>query len=162
MGGVFWLARSSLLSLQGQDGETPSAGDRANISGMAGAISGGLNGGVLRGRGSIIPGLLVPGALAYAGDHFYQRAAMRTRLQSQAPEKDGTSAKGRWEALIASDWSPLKPISDEEYRDRLKEQLLQVDADIALLEEDIAALRAAEKVPAANNVKEAPIDKGEF
>ena len=87
---------------------------------------------------------------------------MKTRLQSQAPEKDGTSAKGRWEALIASDWSPLKPISDEEYRDRLKEQLLQVDADIALLEEDIAALRAAEKVPAANNVKEAPIDKGEF
>ena len=162
MGGVFWLARSSLLSLQGQNDETPSVKDRANASGIAGAISGGLNGAVIRGRGSIIPGLLVPGALAYAGDRFYQRTAMRTRLQPQDPDKEVTLAKGRWEALIASDWSPLKPISDEEYRDRLKEQLLQVDADIAILEEDIAALRAAEKVPSANNVKEATTDMGEL
>jgi hypothetical protein len=39
----------------------------------------------------------------------------------------------------------MKVLSDEEYEDMLREKLLKVDAEIALVDENIAALRVQEQ-----------------
>lgn len=102
-------------------------------------------GGTIRGRSNIIPGTLVLGIFAYVGDRSYQYFQARSQHQRPRPASESHPGESRWDSLMASKWSPMKSISDEEYRDRLSEQLLRVDAEIAVLDEDIAALRAAEK-----------------
>ena len=48
-------------------------------------------------------------------------------------------------------WSPMKKLSDEEYGNMLKERLLRVEADIALLDEELEKVRSEERVPNARN-----------
>lgn len=49
--------------------------------------------------------------------------------------------------------SPLRSLSDKEYEDMLLEKILRIDAEIALIDESIAALRAAPKqaTPSVNS-----------
>ena len=42
-------------------------------------------------------------------------------------------------------WSPLKTLSDEEYGDMLREKLLRVEAEIALVDEEVGRLRAEDE-----------------
>ena len=44
--------------------------------------------------------------------------------------------------LANSRWVPLKAISDEDYEKMLGEKLVRVEADIALIDEQLASLRA--------------------
>ena len=149
LGSTFWVARSSILTQYTQHGNI-SVHDRQNASGLAGAITGGLIGGIIRGRSNIIPGTLVLGLFAYAGDRLYQPFYIRSQQRRAKPALESGNAKSTWDSLVTSKWSPMKSISDEEYLDRLQEQLLRVDAEIAILDEDIEALRAEEKnAPAA-------------
>ena len=57
------------------------------------------------------------------------------KLDAQ-PRKEGKS-------LLESKWSPLKPFSDEDYKAMLEEKLLGIEADISLVDDKIAALKAA-------------------
>ena len=41
-------------------------------------------------------------------------------------------------------WSPLTRISDEDFEKRLEEQILKLDAEIAIIDEGIAEIRAKE------------------
>lgn len=50
----------------------------------------------------------------------------------------GGDAKAGWS------WSPLRKLTDDEYVDMMGEKILKVEADIALIDERIAELRAAE------------------
>ena len=47
------------------------------------------------------------------------------------------------EGWLHSKWSPLKPLTDEQYKALLQEKLLRLDAEIALLDGDIELLRGA-------------------
>jgi hypothetical protein len=38
-------------------------------------------------------------------------------------------------------WSPMKVLSDDEYKDMLTRKLLKIDAEIAILDEDVARLK---------------------
>uniref|UniRef100_A0A0D2Y2H4 Uncharacterized protein n=1 Tax=Fusarium oxysporum (strain Fo5176) TaxID=660025 RepID=A0A0D2Y2H4_FUSOF len=38
-------------------------------------------------------------------------------------------------------WSPLKKLTDQEYRDMMSEKMLRIDADIALIDDRIAELK---------------------
>lgn len=49
------------------------------------------------------------------------------------------------EGWMGSRWSPLKKLTDEEYINMMSEKMLRFEADIALIDERIADLRAAEK-----------------
>lgn len=40
-----------------------------------------------------------------------------------------------------SRWSPLKKLTDQEYRDMMSEKMLRIDADIALIDDRIAELK---------------------
>lgn len=48
-------------------------------------------------------------------------------------------------SILESKWSPLRKISDDEYKEMLGEKILRLDADIALIDDKIAELRAADK-----------------
>lgn len=53
--------------------------------------------------------------------------------------------------ILNSKWSPMKVLSDSEYENMLREKLLRVNAQIALVNENIEALRAQERQLAAEN-----------
>lgn len=38
-------------------------------------------------------------------------------------------------------WTPLKKLTDQEYRDMMSEKMLRIDADIALIDDRVAELR---------------------
>jgi hypothetical protein len=44
--------------------------------------------------------------------------------------------------VLDSKWSPVKLLSSEDYKKILSEKLLAVDAEIALIDEEMASLRA--------------------
>ncbi|KAL9592722.1 MAG: hypothetical protein Q9179_006431 [Wetmoreana sp. 5 TL-2023] len=46
-----------------------------------------------------------------------------------------------WKRALDSKWSPMKILSDEEYEKMLKQKLLRVEAEIAILDEDIAKVQ---------------------
>jgi hypothetical protein len=51
-----------------------------------------------------------------------------------------------WRRAMQSRWSPVKHLSHEEYKKVLEDKLLRVDAEIAVIDDDIAALRKQEIV----------------
>ena len=55
--------------------------------------------------------------------------------------EDVKPSKGFWEGMSGRGWSLMKVMSNQEYAERLKNQQLVVDAEIAVLEDKIAALR---------------------
>ena len=58
-------------------------------------------------------------------------------------------------------WSPMKKLSDEEYGNLLKERLLRIEADIALVDEELEKLRSEERVPNARNENIGMVSKNE-
>lgn len=46
---------------------------------------------------------------------------------------------------LDSKWSPVTRLSDEDYEKALQGKLLRIEADIALIDDDIQALRSPEK-----------------
>jgi hypothetical protein len=73
------------------------------------------------------------------GQTIYNFAdARHSEMQQSGSE---TLQKSTWENLLNSRWSPVKALSDREYERMLEEKLLQLDAEIALVDEDIAKLK---------------------
>lgn len=73
---------------------------------------------------------------------FIGAAGQMTHNHFTLRERKQTSEDSSW---MNSDWSPLKKLSDPEYRDLMAEKKLILDADIEIIDERIAELRAAEK-----------------
>lgn len=63
----------------------------------------------------------------------------------------GQFAANKWYASAASSqnktswldkkWSPMTKLSDEQYANILEEKILRLDADIAIIDEDLTALK---------------------
>ncbi len=62
-----------------------------------------------------------------------------------AAEGKKTDAKRFWERIAEMKWSPLTAVSDEDYGNLLKEKLLRVEAEIALVDEEVERLKGEEK-----------------
>lgn len=73
------------------------------------------------------------------GQAMYNWGDSRNSAQTAAPETD---LKKSW---LDSKWSPMKVLSDKEYEEMLREKLLRVNAEIALVDENIEALRVQER-----------------
>lgn len=82
-----------------------------------------------------------------AGQAIYNRVDTRN---SELAEKGPSERK---DTILNSKWSPMKVLSDSEYEDMLREKLLKVNAQIALVDENIEALRTQERQLAAENEK---------
>ena len=63
--------------------------------------------------------------------------------KANEPEK---KEKGFWERVADMKWSPMRTLSDEEYADILREKMLGVDAEIALIDEEVEKLKGEQGV----------------
>lgn len=86
----------------------------------------------------------------FAGQHIYN--ALDSRQSSifysssvsnsgSVPGDNALSDEPRWKRILNSKYSPMKVLSDEQYEKMLKEQLVKVDAEIALVDEEIGKVR---------------------
>ncbi|KAL1862967.1 hypothetical protein VTK73DRAFT_6578 [Phialemonium thermophilum] len=116
-----------------------SLGGRDNLTGMqkvesstiAGGVSGML-GGMMRGPRNVLPGMVVFSMLGAGG-------------QAVANTVDPSAWKNIGNRFLSSKWSPVTPISDEDYKKILEEKLLKVEAELAILDDNIKTLRASEQ-----------------
>lgn len=71
--------------------------------------------------------------------------ALYNRADEQVSESAESTSKNRVESFLNSKWSPMRPLSSSEYEAMLRERLLRINADIALIDENIEALKVREK-----------------
>ncbi|KAL8630539.1 hypothetical protein Q9189_003749 [Teloschistes chrysophthalmus] len=117
------------------------------------------------GRKNVIPGIIMFSLFGFVGQHIYNALDVRqdstialkdarsrdinsvtTSRSDQIPSASTNPNKSLdqpiWRRVINSKWSPMKVLSDEEYERMLRQKLLRVDAEIAILDDDIAKARA--------------------
>lgn len=100
-------------------------------------------------RKNVLPGSLIFATFGALGQAAYNYADAREGRK----DGDAKEGKGGW---LNSKWSPVKALSDEEYGRILEERLLKLDAEIALVDESIEAVKkmAADAKSAAAATKE--------
>ncbi|KAI1464739.1 uncharacterized protein F4812DRAFT_152569 [Daldinia caldariorum] len=111
--------------------ENLTTSDVVKSNGVAGGVAG-MIGGMFRGPKNILPGMLVFGTLGAAGGY----AAELFRGRSKGDSK----AKSSW---LDSKWSPMKRLTDKEYEEMLEEKILRINAEISIIDDNIASLRAS-------------------
>ncbi|KAL1838042.1 hypothetical protein VTJ49DRAFT_3115 [Mycothermus thermophilus] len=120
-----------------KQGEEPTPREKVKASTVAGGVAGTL-GGMLRGPRNIIPGALVFSLLGAGGQVIVNRREAR----APAPkEETGSSTSNKW----WSRWSPITRLSDEDYAAILEERILQLEADIAIVDDRIKEIRKSER-----------------
>jgi len=146
LGTTFWASRGFVIHAWGKEKVTPR--EKISASAIAGGV-GGTAGGLLRGRRNVIPGAIMFTIFGATGQALYNVAdARKSRLV-----ESGEKPKNSW---LDSKWSPVKVLTDTEYENMLQEKLLRVNAEIALIDENIEALRAQERDMAAKNASNKP------
>ena len=133
LGTTFWYTRSVIGSAT--FGERSEKNQEIICSTVAGSLAGGING-ALRSRSNVIPGAIVMGLMGFAGQCGYNAFSIRA---ASDPEKGSLLQR-----FAAMKWVPLKSLSNEEYERMLSERLLSTEAEIALIDERIAKLRASQ------------------
>lgn len=82
--------------------------------------------------------MIVMSAFGFFGQSAYNILDARNseRVLSHAPPKDSF-----WLRALKSKWSPMSVLSDEEYRDMLREKIMRLDVEIALVDERLEKAR---------------------
>lgn len=69
--------------------------------------------------------------------------AVSNKLAAREPTPASKAvSKQDW---LSSKWSPLTPLTDKEYENMLQEKILKLDAEIAMVDDNIAVLREKQK-----------------
>ncbi|MCJ1385766.1 hypothetical protein MMC17_008890 [Xylographa soralifera] len=147
LGTTFWGSRAVILDAWDVDRVSP----RQNIyaSSLAGGISGGSVAALIRGRSNIIPGMIVFSLFGCLGQISYN--IVRNSREAALSTTNQLPASSFLQRLASKKWIPMKSLSDEDYEGMLQDKLVKVEAEIAILDEDIAALKATEKVNNSEN-----------
>lgn len=87
------------------------------------------------GKSNILPGLLVGSIAGYCLPMSESKAAG----ENKAPAKE---SMGIMEWIANSRLNPMQKLSDDEYQHMLREKQIRAEAEIALLDEQIARLKA--------------------
>jgi hypothetical protein len=91
----------------------------------------------------MIPAVIMFSVFGYAGQSIYNvldaRNTQEQKEKLQNPNKD--EKENLLHRIAKSRWSPMKVLSDEEYENMLQEKLLRIEADIALIDENIEKLK---------------------
>ena len=145
---VFYLATRAVILHNYYPDLSPK--DRLKASALAGGITGGTIGGLFRGPRNIIPGTIMFTLFGSLGQTVFNaldaRHSKQVASDIQAAAEGKTLGKKRfWERVAEMKWSPLTAVSDEDYGNLLKEKLLRVEAEIALVDEEMERLRGEER-----------------
>ncbi|KAL1620018.1 hypothetical protein SLS56_009831 [Neofusicoccum ribis] len=116
--------------------------ERVKASSIAGGVSGGVVAAVTRSRAHVIPGAVMFSIFGFAGQHIYNFFDTRHTARYEEAVADKSAGGKSWLRKLAdSRFSPVKVLSEDEYEEMLKEKLLKVDVEIALVDESIEKLR---------------------
>lgn len=132
IGTIFSVTRTGIVQAWTVNGVPPVRRDLTIASTIAGAVSGGGVGFIARGRANVLPGAIMFSLFGAAGQSIYNRWT--------AP-KEVVSKQNFWKRMADKSWTPFKVLSNEEYAEMLKEKMLKVDVEIAVLDDKIAALK---------------------
>lgn len=138
LGSTFWGTRTSILQAWKPAHQTQTPSDLVKATMLAGGITGGVVGALTRGRRNVLPGMLMFSLAGFAGQ-WVTNAYLASKVRRDAA--NGGQSQGFLEGMTGKGWSLMKIMSNEEYAERLKTQQLAVDAEIAVLEDKIVALR---------------------
>lgn len=117
----------------------PSSGEKTKCSTLAGTLAGATSG-ALRSRANIIPGAIVFSGLGFLGQgafNIFDTWRIDTYEERQKPIL---------QRMSQSKWFPMKSIPDDDYARTLKERSMNLDAEIALIDEKIEALKSQRRV----------------
>lgn len=144
LGTSYWAARGTILhAWTTTDSLTPTTLIAAST--ISGGLSGGTFAAITRGRSNVIPGVLMWSLFGGAGQWAANRWNGRDR--SEAP----TSF---WHRVASSRWSPIKAMTDDEYAEVLRERMMKVEVEIAIVDERIAALKQQQQAVEQETVKD--------
>ncbi|EWC45734.1 hypothetical protein DRE_05071 [Drechslerella stenobrocha 248] len=115
--------------------------DRIILSGAAAATVGGIWGSIIGVRSHAIPGLLVFGAAGISGQAILNRIAANKDIRREDHEGAKEPEASILSRILSSENSPVRKLSQQEYIDKLREKQLYIDAEIALIDEEIEELR---------------------
>ncbi|KAK6499217.1 hypothetical protein TWF506_003845 [Arthrobotrys conoides] len=146
LGTGFYVTRD-IFSKRGfkysQDNEITSR-ERIILSGASAAVIGGTWGAVIGGRRNLIPGLITFGIAGLGGQaalNAFEASTKQDKLNgnkewsTEAPPKEGIVSR-----ILNSENSPVRKLSGEEYVAKMRDKQLMVDAEIALVDEEIVRL----------------------
>ncbi|KAI9778377.1 MAG: hypothetical protein M1835_004955 [Candelina submexicana] len=93
------------------------------------------------GRSNAVPGTLMFSIFGLLGQSVYNRLDTQ-RLDSQQKASEGSkNTKSFWRRIADWNLSPMRVLTDEEYGAMLREKLLCVNAEIAIIDENISKLK---------------------
>ncbi|KAG8676692.1 hypothetical protein FPOAC2_02796 [Fusarium poae] len=127
LGTSFWFTRGIVLKAWGGE-ERLKNSEKTMASAISGTAAGAV-GGLIRGPKNILPAMFVWTTVGAVGQIIANRMAVRKSRVDD--EKEGFFTR----------WTPLKKLTDQEYKDMMFEKMLRIDADIALIDERIVELR---------------------
>ena len=78
----------------------------------------------------------------YAGQKGYNYLDARHTHQSRIAAGEIPPEKSFWRRVADSKYSPMKVLSDAEYEQVLREKLVRIEAEIALIDEDIDRIQS--------------------
>lgn len=82
------------------------------------------------------------GLFGWSGQHIYEWLDARNSGRVQERSESGEKGKTSWLQRVGkSKWSPMRALTEEEYEDMMKERILKVDVEIALIKDKIEALK---------------------
>lgn len=98
------------------------------------------------------------GLFGFLGQHIYNIVFDKTVSPEASAE---AKAKGNvFQRLANKKWTPFTVLTDQEYKTMLDEKLLRFEAEIALIDDRIEALRAKEKAENITKAQEQSVAKG--
>ncbi|KAL8867235.1 MAG: hypothetical protein Q9198_008591 [Flavoplaca austrocitrina] len=116
------------------------------------------------GRANVIPGIIMFSLFGFAGQYIYNALdarhhntrgepstpTMRIKPSSKADYDTSTMQAAKpeeplWKRVLNSKWSPMKVLSDEQYEKILREKLLRVEAELAIVDDDIERVKRREQ-----------------
>ncbi|KAK3322230.1 hypothetical protein B0H66DRAFT_195294 [Apodospora peruviana] len=131
----YYAARQvSLQALRGNQEHQPA--DKVKASTIAGGFAG-MVGGLIRGPRNVLPGTVLFALFGAGGQKMANAYYAR---KSSAPEEQQPG--GFLERVLSSKWSPVTPLSDQQYAEMLEEKLLRVEAELSIVDDYIKEIRA--------------------
>ncbi|KAI4757409.1 hypothetical protein E4T52_07543 [Aureobasidium sp. EXF-3400] len=110
--------------------------DKVSASTIAGGVAGSGVGLLTRG-----PRNVIPGAIMFSLFGFLGQTVSNSYDKTELPASDEPQLNF-WQRFASLKWMPVTVLKDGEYEDMLRERQLKLEAEIALVDERIAALKA--------------------
>ncbi|KAH0380204.1 hypothetical protein KCU92_g7744, partial [Aureobasidium melanogenum] len=135
LGTTYWGTRSFIFQAW-DTGKGLTKSDKVSASTIAGGVAGSGVGLLTRG-----PRNVIPGAIMFSLFGFLGQTVSNSYDKTELPASDEPQLNF-WQRFASLKWMPVTVLKDGEYEDMLRERQLKLEAEIALVDERIAALKA--------------------